>query len=89
MASYEFSYSRSALRALESLPANHRARVKARIDELANNPFPRGAKVLRGRTTNGEPVRRIRIGNFRVLYSIIDGSRIDVIDIGHRKDIYR
>ena len=34
-------------------------------------------------------VYRIRSGHYRILYSIRDGSNIIVLDIGHRRDIYR
>jgi len=32
---------------------------------------------------------RIRVGDYRVIYEIFDGILlIDVIDLGHRKEIY-
>jgi mRNA interferase RelE/StbE len=51
---------------------------------LAINPRPQGYKKLKGRDSY-----RIRIGDYRVLYDIFDNKLIiDVITLGHRKDIY-
>ena len=54
------------------------------ILNLADNPCPQGFKKLVGRDGY-----RIRIGNYRVIYEIFDSELlIDVIAVGHRKDIY-
>ena len=48
------------------------------------NPRPQGCKKLKGRKGY-----RIRVGYYRVIYEIIDDVLlIDVVDLGHRKDIY-
>ena len=55
------------------------------FSQLENNPRPQGSKKLKGR--NGY---RIRQGNYRIIYEIYDNILlIDVIAIGHRKDIYK
>ena len=55
------------------------------ILELEVNPRPTGYKKLKGRTGC-----RIRVGNYRIIYEIYDSELlIDVIALGHRKDIYR
>lgn len=54
------------------------------IFALANEPRPNGYKKLKGREAY-----RIRIGDYRVIYEIHDGVlTIEVIDLGHRRDIY-
>jgi len=54
------------------------------IENLAKNPRPQGYKKLKGREGY-----RIRVGNYRIIYEIFDEILlIDVIDLGHRKDIY-
>ena len=54
------------------------------IDNLATNPRPIGYKKLKGR--NGF---RIRVGAYRIIYDIFDKELIvDIITLGHRKDIY-
>jgi mRNA interferase RelE/StbE len=52
---------------------------------LAENPRPRGAKKLAG--TDGW---RVRIGKYRILYSVHDERRLVIVyHVGHRKDVYR
>ena len=47
-------------------------------------PRPMGNKKLKGRDSY-----RIRVGNYRVIYEIFDNIlTVEVIDLGHRKDIY-
>lgn len=54
------------------------------IKNLANNPRPFGYKKLKGRNAY-----RIRVGDYRIIYEIIDKQLlIDIIAIGHRRDIY-
>lgn len=54
------------------------------ISKLSNNPRPSGYKKLRGRDG-----LRIRSGNYRIIYEIFDNELvIDVIALGHRKNIY-
>jgi len=63
----------------------HFDRIVKAIENLADNPRPAGYKKLSGR-----PGHRIRIGDYRVLYTIEDKLLIVfIIDIGNRKDIYR
>ena len=42
-------------------------------------------------TQDNRKVLRIRSGKYRVLYTVIGGSEqeIVILNIGHRKDIYR
>ncbi len=55
------------------------------ILNLKNNPRPIGSKKLKGNSENW----RIRVGNYRIVYSIDDKiSIVDIRKVGHRKDIY-
>lgn len=89
MALYGFSYSRSALKALGTLPTKHRKQIRNKIEKLADDPIPKGAKLLQGLSDHSEQIYRIRSGDYRVLYCVRDGPLVAVLDIGHRKDIYR
>jgi mRNA interferase RelE/StbE len=52
--------------------------------DLIDNPRPHGVKKLKGRDGY-----RIRVGNYRIIYEVYDDQLIiDIIAIGHRKDIY-
>lgn len=61
-------------------------RVQKAIDRLGRNPRPSGVRKLRGR----DNVWRIRIGGFRILYTVEDAGRLIVIQrVTDRKDVYR
>lgn len=84
---YSVSLRRSALKELQSLPKTAVQKVGGAIDKLAENPRPDGVKKLKG---SEEDLYRIRVGDFRIVYSIEDEIKIvDIRKIGHRKDIYR
>jgi mRNA interferase RelE/StbE len=52
---------------------------------LETDPRPPGCVKLAGREG-----WRVRVGDYRVLYSIDDNARvISVKQIGHRRDVYR
>ncbi len=60
-------------------------KIKKGILALAANPRPKGYTKLKGRSGY-----RIRIGDYRIIYEIIDNLlRVEVIELGHRKDIYK
>ncbi len=85
MASYSILIKRSAARELESLPAKDRRRVTSRIQGLARNPRPPGCEKL-----SGEEKYRVRQGNYRILYEILDNDLIvTVVKVGNRRDVYR
>jgi mRNA interferase RelE/StbE len=82
---FSVRFSPRAQRDLRGLPAQVVQRVLPRIDELAEDPRPQGAKKLSGE----KDIWRIRVGDYRVLYAIDDGIRVvEVRKVGHRKDIY-
>lgn len=70
---------------LPVIPTKDRKRIVARIKQLAHNPYPADSIKLKGRKE-----RRIRQGNYRILYSVKETSvTVIVIKIGHRRDIYK
>jgi mRNA interferase RelE/StbE len=61
-------------------------RVLAAIERLQTNPRPSGCVKLTGSRNDW----RIRVGDWRVIYSIDDPTgRVDVSAIRHRSDAYR
>jgi mRNA interferase RelE/StbE len=83
---YVIEFVPSAVRELERLPRDTQARISSKIDQLAMNPRPSGAKRLRGTADRW----RIRIGDYRVIYDIHDRAlRVLVLKVGHRRDVYR
>lgn len=83
---YRIEVSATAERQIRRLDRDDQLRVLRAVRDLAAEPRPRGCRKLRGY----EDVFRIRVGLFRVLYSI-EKERILIIllKVGHRKDIYR
>jgi mRNA interferase RelE/StbE len=86
MASYKLSISKTAERQLRELPKQEKLRVARAITRLANEPRPQGCRKLSGH----DDLFRIRVGTYRVIYSIDDHEVVVVIlKLGHRKDVYR
>lgn len=82
---YKIKIYRKAQKQLAKLPADDYKKVKQAILSLADNPRPSGVKKLKGLSGF-----RIRKGDYRIIYEIYDDEiTITVINIGHRKDIYR
>jgi mRNA interferase RelE/StbE len=86
MASYRIEVSATAERQIRKLPRAERVRVIRAIQALSTDPRPLGCRKLSGH----DDVFRIRIGRYRVLYSIEDRRLlIIVLKVGDRKDVYR
>jgi len=82
---YRVFIKRSAEKELDGLPSNIRPRIISRVVSLEDNPRPIGVKKLQG-----EEAYRLRIGDFRVLYTIDDGEKlVTIYAIGHRREVYR
>ena len=86
MGRFRIHVSGMAERQLKRLPAEARDRVVRALRALADDPVPRGSRRL----TGYDDVFRVRIGPYRVLYSVAASTlTILVLKIGHRRDIYR
>ena len=86
MADYSVSFVRSARKELERLPGDAAERILAKVEALSSNPRPFGIIKLHGQKN----LWRLRVGDYRVVYSIDDFSRIvDVTVVRHRRDVYR
>lgn len=84
--SYDVTFARSARKELQALSRALQERLFRRIEALANNPRPAGCRKLEG----AEDLWRIRIGDYRVIYSIDDARRhVDVSAVRHRSEAYR
>lgn len=83
--SYNIGFASSARQALRRLDTQTRARIVERIEALESDPRPPGCKKLAG-----DELWRIRVGDYRVVYSIEDAQLIVlVVRVGHRREIYR
>ncbi len=81
---YSLQFSRQALKELEKINEPYYSNIKHAITSLTIDPRPNGYKKLKGRDSY-----RIRVSNYRIIYNIFDSLLVvDVIAVGHRKDIY-
>lgn len=86
MASYKVVPKSSVEKDLRSLSKSTVLRVMKRIDALASDPFPRQTAKLEG----GEELYRIRVGDYRVIYSVDREARLVTIHhVRHRREVYR
>jgi len=84
MLSYTIVIASKAQKQLDKFSDHIAAPILDAISDLAEDPRPSGCKKLKGREGY-----RIRVGNYRIIYEIFDSELIvDVIAVGHRKDIY-
>lgn len=86
MASYKVVWRSSAERELRKLPREIIAHMVDLAATLANDPFPHGAIKLAG----ADRTWRIRSGDYRLIYSVAGGVLIvEIVKIGHRREVYR
>jgi mRNA interferase RelE/StbE len=62
---WRLEFRRTAHREFARIPAPYHARIEQLIAKLPEDPFPAGSLKLQGRDE-----RRIRVGEYRVLYEI-------------------
>ena len=72
MGEYVVTFARSARRELEGFPRSVVTRVVTRIESLRISPRPAGCRKLHGTGA----LYRIRIGDYRVIYSVDDEKRV-------------
>lgn len=83
---YAISFSREAAKTFRRIHPQDAQRLKVAIAALATDPRPQGSVVLKG----GSGELRIRVGDYRVVYDVIDDELVIlVLQVGHRREIYR
>ena len=83
--SYAVTIHTPAKKSLCRLPDNTQTRIARAMLALETNPRPSGVVKL-----SGQEAWRIRIGDYRVIFTINDTKKEVVIyAIGHRREIYR
>jgi mRNA interferase RelE/StbE len=82
--SYEVRIVPSAEKEMNRLSTTVNTRLTKRILALEDNPRPRGIKKLSGREEY-----RLRVGAYRILYTIDDKNRaVTILAVGHRREVY-
>ena len=83
--SYKVSLKKSVIKILTKINEPYYSNLKDAIFNLAENPRPNGYKKLKERDAY-----RIRVSDYRIIYEINDEILlIDIIELGHRKEIYK
>lgn len=87
MGSYRVLIKVSAAKEIEAVDQKKdRRRIVARVLALAEEPRPVGCEKLVGESDR----YRIRVGRYRVVYSIADDELLVlVVRVADRKDVYR
>lgn len=81
MSGYRIEVRPAALKSLRRIHPSDQARIHGAIVLLATDPRPPGARALQGR-----PGYRVRVGDYRIIYSINDDLLlIVVVTVGHRR----
>lgn len=84
MANYKIVFKESVAKELRPIPNKDVKRILEKINLLAVDPRPSDSKKL-----SGQEKYRVRQGNYRILYSIVDETiTVTVVRIAHRKDVY-
>ncbi|MGI8885170.1 MAG: type II toxin-antitoxin system RelE family toxin [Pyrinomonadaceae bacterium] len=84
---YRVRFVKDAVRDLENLDQTNARRVARKINWLAENAETIQPKGLR---KNQAGLAKIREGDYRIIYQIIDAEKVIVIHfVGHRREIYK
>lgn len=82
---YRLEFLPAARRALAKVRGSDRRRIEAALLLLAAEPRPPAARRL-----VGSAVWRVRVGDYRILYTIDDGRLVVLVVLaGHRRQVYR
>jgi len=83
---YQVEIAGRAAKALARMPRKEQQRVRLAIDLLAETPRPPGCVALAGEAR----AYRVRVGDYRIVYEVFDDRLVvQVVRIGHRRDVYR
>ncbi len=83
---YRIEIKPQAEKALARIPNPYRRRISAAISALAHTPRPFGCVKIVG----AEDAYRIHVGDYRVVYEIVDKALIVyIVRIADRKEVYR
>ncbi len=86
MTSYRVEWKQSAQKELRKLQRDLILRILNVVETLVEDPYPPGSRKLHG----AEYTYRLRVGDYRIVYLVYsDLRKIEIVKIGHRKDVYR
>jgi mRNA interferase RelE/StbE len=84
---YQLQYRRQARNYLARLPLKIKSKIVGKLHELKENPDNPTLDIDK---LKGEPAYRLRIGQYRIIYTRLDDQLIiEVVKIRPRGDIYK
>ena len=82
---YRIVYSPQAYRFLKTLDKSTALRIQKKVQNISANPWAMSFPL-----TDREGLRKVRVGDFRVIISIEDENiLVAVVKIGHRRNVYK
>ena len=81
---YKIAFKKSVALDLKKIDKRHANRILKKIEE----ELPQKAETLPTLTGKFSGLRKFRIGDFRVIYSIMGDTAL-ILRISHRKEVYR
>lgn len=88
MARYSVVIAPHAERALRKIQGRDYERLRVALLSLADEPRPANCKRMKRMI--GRDAWRIRVGDYRIIYTITDNALlVTVISIGHRREVYK
>lgn len=78
----EVLYAKAAIKAIKAMDKPSKQRVKQAIECLPQGDI----KLLKG---SGGVLYRLRVGNWRIVFSFVNGNKILIEKIAPRGDVYK
>lgn len=84
MSAYQLVYTQRAVRDIEKLDRVVKKQIGKKLIEFTKNPLGLSKKI------HGSDLGdyRFRVGDYRVIFDL-DGHKIVILRIGHRREVYR
>lgn len=83
----QVEFETKAMKDLKAITSSDRTRILAKIEQYARNPESLANQV---KQLVGSPFHRLRVGDYRVIFSLIDDTVavMVVIRVRHRREAY-
>jgi mRNA interferase RelE/StbE len=83
---YRIEFTQAAAKALASAPSDIRRRLRAKLETLARDPYAPNNNV---KALKGEDAYRLRVGDWRAVYTLDGGILLlTVVRVARRDKVY-
>jgi len=73
---YQIRIGKRVRKEVDRLPRQDQARILVAVKALAQDPRPPGCKPIK---VAGQGTYRVRVGDYRVIYTVLDNERVVVV----------